>query len=160
MELRANFKQKVQLESGFTLQESLYDEAVEYSDNLPLMKEFLRSPDYYGYATISYNPSAKLSFAANLVHTGAMSLIHLAGAPGQLEDEFIESPVFNAIGIKSTYIQVLKESGIKIEYSVGVKNLTNDFQQEFDSLKNRDSNFIYGPSLPRTIYFGLTLKSI
>ena len=160
MELRANFKQKVQLESGFTLQQSLYDEAVEYSDNLPLMKEFLRSPDYYGYATISYNPSAKLSFAANLVHTGAMSLIHLAGAPGQLEDEFLESPVFNAIGIKSTYIQVLKESGIKIEYSVGVKNLTNDFQQEFDSLKNRDSNFIYGPSLPRTIYFGLTLKSI
>jgi len=160
MELRANFKQKVQLESGFTLQQSLYDEAVEYSDNLPLKKEFLRSPDYYGYATISYNPSSKLSFAANLVHTGAMSLIHLAGAPGQLEDEFLESPVFNAIGIKSTYIQVLKESGIKIEYSVGVKNLTNDFQQEFDSLKNRDSNFIYGPSLPRTIYFGLTLKSI
>ena len=160
MEFRANFKQKVQLESGLTLQQSLYDEAVEYSDNLPLKKEFLRSPDYYGYATISYNPNPKLSFAANLVHTGAMSLIHLAGAPGQLEDEFLESPVFNAIGIKSTYIQVLKESGIKIEYSVGVKNLTNDFQQEFDSSKNRDSNFVYGPSLPRTIYLGLTLKSI
>ena len=105
-------------------------------------------------------PSPKLSFATNLVHTGAMSLIHLAGAPGQLEDEFLESPVFNAIGIKSTYIQILKESRIKIEYSLGVKNLTNDFQQEFDSSKNRDSNFIYGPSLPRTIYFGLTLKSI
>ena len=160
MEFRANFMQKVQLESGLTLQQSLYDEAVEYSDNLPLKKEFLRSPDYYGYTTISYNLSPKLSFAANLVHTGAMSLIHLAGAPGQLEDEFLESPVFNAIGIKSTYIQILKESGIKIEYSVGVKNLTNDFQQEFDSSKNRDSNFIYGPSLPRTIYFGLTLKSI
>ena len=160
MEFRANFMKKVQLESGLTLQQSLYDEAVEYSDNLPLKKEFLRSPIYYGYATISYNPSPKLSFAANLVHTGAMSLIHLAGAPGQLEDEFLESPVFNAIGIKSTYIQILKESGIKIEYSVGVKNLTNDFQQEFDSSKNRDSNFIYGPSLPRTIYFGLTLKSI
>ena len=160
MEFRANFMQKVQLESGLTLQQSLYDEAVEYSDNLPLKKEFLRSPDYYGYATISYNPSPKLSLAANLVHTGAMSLIHLAGAPGQLEDEFIVSPIFNAIGIKSTYIQFIKKSGIKIEYSVGVKNLTNDFQQEFDSSKNRDSNFIYGPSLPRTIYFGLTLKSI
>ena len=160
MEFRANLKQKVQLESGFTLQQSLYDEAVEYSENLPLMKEFLRSPDYYGYATLSYNPSAKLSFAANLVHTGVMSVLHLAGAPEQLEDEFVVSPVFNNIGVKSTYIQVLKESGIKIEYSLGVKNLTNDFQQEFDSTKNRDSNFMYGPSLPRTIYFGLTLKSM
>jgi len=160
MELRANIKQKVQLESGFTLQHSVYDEGVRYSDNLPLKKEFLRSPDYYGYATISYNPNSKMSFNANLVHTGVMSLIHLAGAPEQLEDEFLESPVFNAIGIKSTYIQVLKELGIKIEYSVGVKNLTNNFQQQFDSLKNRDSNFIYGPSLPRTIYFGLIIKSI
>ena len=160
MEFRANLKQKVQLESGFTLQQSLYDEAVEYSENLPLMKEFLRSPDYYGYATLSYNPSSKLSFAANLVHTGVMSVLHLAGAPEQLEDEFVVSPVFNNIGVKSTYIQVLKESGIKIEYSLGVKNLTNDFQQEFDSTKNRDSNFMYGPSLPRTIYFGLTLKSM
>ena len=160
MELRANFKKKVQLESGFTLQQSLYDEEIEYSENLPSRKEFLRSPDYYGYATLSYNPNSKMSFAANLVHTGAMNLLHLAGAPGQLNDEFLVSPVFNTIGFKSTYIQSFKSSGIKMEYSIGIKNLTNDYQQEFDSLKNRDSNFIYGPSLPRTIYFGLVLKSI
>ena len=160
MELRANFKKKVQLESGFTLQQSLYDEEIEYSENLPSRKEFLRSPDYYGYATLSYNPNSKISFAANLVHTGAMNLLHLAGAPGQLNDEFLVSPVFNTIGFKSTYIQSFKSSGIKMEYSIGIKNLTNDYQQEFDSLKNRDSNFIYGPSLPRTIYFGLVLKSI
>ena len=160
MEFRANLKQRVQLESGFTIQQSLYDEAVEYSENLPLMKEFLRSPNYYGYATLSFKPSAKLSFATNLVYTGAMSVLHLAGAPEQLEDEFVVSPVFNNIGIKSTYIQILKESAMKIEYTLGVKNLTNDFQEEFDSTKNRDSNFMYGPALPRTIYFGLTLKSI
>ena len=160
MELRANFKKKVQLESGFTLQQSLYDEEIEYSENLPARKEFLRSPDYYGYATLSYNPNSKISFAANLVHTGSMNLLHLAGAPGQLNDEFLVSPVFNTIGFKSTYIQSFKSSGIKMEYSIGIKNLTNDYQQEFDSLKNRDSNFIYGPSLPRTIYFGLVLKSI
>ena len=160
MEFRANLKGKIQLESGFTLQESLYDEAIAYSDNLPLKKEFLRSPDYYGYATLSYNPNSKISFAANLVHTGAMNVLHLAGAPEQLNDEFLVSPVFNNIGLKSTYTQTFKESGIKVEYSVGIKNLTNDFQNEFDSFKDRDSNFIYGPSLPRTIYFGLVLKSI
>jgi len=160
MEFRVNLKQKIQLESGFTIQESLYEEAIEYSENLPLIREFLRSPDYYGYATLSYNPNAKISFAANLVHTGAMNILHLAGAPGQLNDEFLVSPVFNNIGLKSTYIQTFKDSGIKVEYSLGIKNLTNDFQKEFDSFKDRDSNFIYGPSLPRTIYLGLVLKSI
>ena len=89
-----------------------------------------------------------------------MNLLHLAGAPGHLNDKFLVSPVFNTFGLKSTYIQAFKGSGIKIEYSLGVKNLTNDFQDEFDSFKDRDSNFIYGPSLPRTIYFGLVLKSI
>ncbi len=46
-----------------------------------------------------------------------------------------------------------------IEYSLGVKNITNDYQNDFDSGKNRDSNFIYGPSSPRTIYASLLIKS-
>ena len=89
-----------------------------------------------------------------------MELLHLAGAPGQLSDEFVTSPVFNVIGLKATYTYDLERVGAKIEYSLGVKNLTNDYQQEFDSFKNRDSNFIYGPNLPRTIYFEIVLKSI
>ena len=68
--------------------------------------------------------------------------------------------VFNAIALKATYIQKLKRVGLKLEYSIGVKNLTNAYQNNFDSLKERDSNFIYGPSNPRTFYFGLTLKSL
>ena len=159
-EFRANLEQKLQIESGLTLQKSLYDEAVSYSDELESRKEFLRTPNHYGYATLSYNPSSKLSFSANLVHTGVMDILHLAGAPEQTEDEFIKSPTFNVIGLKATYIQQLSRVGAKLEYSVGVKNLTNDYQQNLDTLKDRDSSFVYGPNLPRTIYFGLVLKSL
>jgi len=92
MEFRANFEQKLQIESGLTLQKSLYDEAVSYYDELESRKEFLRTPNHYGYATLTYNPSSKLSFSANLVHTGVMDILHLAGAPEQTKDEFIRSP--------------------------------------------------------------------
>ncbi len=160
LEFRANLYQKLQLESGFTLQESLYDEAVSYADGLEDKKEFLRTPAAYAYATLSYAPSARFSFAANLVHTGEMTLVHMAGAPEQTEDEYLTSKAFNAIGVKATYIQKLKRVGVKLEYSVGVKNLTNDYQQKFDTLKNRDSNFVYGPSMPRTVYLSLVLKSL
>ncbi len=160
MEFRANLEQKLQLESGFTVQQSFYDDAVSYSDNLESRKEFLRTPNQYGYATLSYNLNAKMKFSANLVHTGEMDIVHLAGAPEQAEDEFLKSPVFNTIGLKATYIQTVKRVGAKFEYSVGVKNLSNDYQQDFDTLKDRDSNFVYGPNLPRTIYFGLVLKSL
>ena len=159
MEFRANFEQKLQIESGLTLQKSLYDEAVSYSDELESRKEFLRTPNHYGYATLSYYFSSKFSFSANLVHTGVMEILHLAGAPLQTEDEFIKSATFNVIGLKATYIQQLSRVGAKLAYSVGVKNLTNDYQQNLDTLKDRDSNFFYGPNLPITVYFGLVLKS-
>ena len=160
MEFRANFNQKVQIESGLTMQKSLYDDKVSYSDNLEGRLEFLRTPDKYGYATINYTPSDRYSFAANIVHTGKMDLVHIAGAPEQSNDEYLTSELFNAIAFKATYIQKLKRVGVKLEYSIGVKNLTNAYQNNFDSLKDRDSNFVYGPAMPRTIYFSLVLKSL
>ncbi|MEE2699981.1 MAG: TonB-dependent receptor [Bacteroidota bacterium] len=160
MEFRVNFNQKIQIESGLTIQESLYDRAVSYSDELEAKREFLRTPNKYGYLTFNYAPSSKYNFIANLVHTGRMDLVHMGGAPEQVADEYLESEAFDAIGLKATYIQNLNSVGAKLEYSLGVKNLTNAYQNNFDTLKDRDSNFIYGPSTPRTVYISLVLKSI
>jgi len=160
MEFRANLKKKLQIESGITFQSSCYDNAIAYSSDLPPKQEFLRSPKRYGYATLVYDFSGKMRVSGNLVHTGVMDLVHLAGSPSQEKDEFFQSPVFNAIGLKLAYIQRMSGLGVQLIYSCGVKNITNSYQQEFDSLKYRDSNFVYGPSLPRTIYFGIVLKSL
>lgn len=160
LEFRCNFDQKLQLESGLTLQESFYHDAVKYSDMLPAKREFLRTPARYGYGTINYLISSKLNFSINLVHTGKMELVHLAGSPNQTIDEYKTSETFNVIGLKATYIKRLSKIGVGVEYSFGVKNLLNSYQSNFDSGKNRDSNFVYGPSIPRTIYFGILLKSI
>lgn len=160
MELRVSFNQKVQLESGLTIQESLYDEAISYSDELEERLGFLRAPTEYGYTTVNYTPSTKFNFAANLVHTGQMELIHFGGSPEQENDEYKTSEVFNSIGLKVTFIQKIKRVGVGLEYSLGVKNLTNAYQNNFDSGKDRDSNFIYGPSTPRAFYFSLVLKSL
>tara|TARA_Y100000588_G_scaffold323474_1_gene356073 strand:- start:226 stop:1011 length:786 start_codon:yes stop_codon:yes gene_type:complete len=160
MEFRANLKKKLQIESGVTFQSSLYDNAISYSSDLPPKQEFLRSPKRYGYATLVYDFSSKMRLSGNLVHTGIMDIVHLAGSPDQEKDEFFQSPVFNAIGLKLTYIQRMSGLGVQLIYSCGVKNITNSYQQEFDVLKYRDSNFIYGPSLPRTIYFDIVLKSL
>ena len=160
VELRANFNQKIQIESGFTLQSSLYRDAVRYSDSLQARREFLRSPNQYGYTTLSYDLNDKVDFSANLVHTGVMHLIHFSGSPDQLTDEFFVSPVFNVFSLKSSYSHSVKRGGFEVKYSLGVKNLNNSFQQQFDSFKNRDSNFIFGPNLPRTFFLGVLLRSI
>jgi outer membrane receptor for ferrienterochelin and colicins len=159
-ELRANYDQKVQLEGGITLQVSRYDEPVSYSDELAPKRTFLRSPDQYGYAILTINPSKSWTAAINWVYTGPMELVHLAGAPEQQEDEYSLSTPFNEWSCKVTYRVPVHPIKAGFEFFGGVKNITNAYQDDFDSGKNRDSNYIYGPGLPRTIYFGLRLKSL
>ena len=160
IEFRTNLYQKVQIEAGLTHQKSEYDSAIMYSESLPKKKEFLRTPTQYAYATLDYFVNEKFTLIANLVHTGSMNLVHMAGAPNQTEDVYLESEIFNVLGLKATYIQKIKPLGMKFEYSIGAKNLTNAYQSNFDTSKNRDSNFVYGPSNPRIIYLGLILKSL
>tara|TARA_B100001741_G_scaffold313204_1_gene318536 strand:- start:8709 stop:11012 length:2304 start_codon:yes stop_codon:yes gene_type:complete len=160
VEFRVNYDKKIQIESGFTIQKSLYENPVSYSDELGSKRSFLRTPNNYGYATIDYTPSDKFRLSTNLVHTGTMDLVHMGGAPEQQNDEYKTSDVFNAIGVKATYVQKMKKVAVSLEYSLGVKNLTNDYQSDFDSGKERDSNYIYGPSVPRTFYVGFVMKSL
>jgi outer membrane receptor for ferrienterochelin and colicins len=41
---------------------------------------------------------------------------------------------------------------------MGCKNVFNAYQHDFDIGKNRDSNFMYGPAMPRTYFVGIRLR--
>jgi outer membrane receptor for ferrienterochelin and colicins len=45
-----------------------------------------------------------------------------------------------------------------LQLKLGVNNLFNSFQKDFDKGMDRDSGYIYGPTMPRTYYIGLKLK--
>ena len=51
LELRTNYNQKIQLETGFTNQSSIFNEKVEYINGLDGLKEFIRTPKNYGFST-------------------------------------------------------------------------------------------------------------
>ena len=159
LELRGNYNRIMQLEAGLTLQTSLYDETVEYIEGLPPRREFMRTPNTYGYLTLSFTPGKRFNASMSSVYTGPMELVHYAGAPEQPVDEFKTSGAFTELDFKLGYTFIMESLDSGIEIFGGVKNLTNAYQDDFDSGKNRDSNYIYGPSLPRTLYIGLRLKS-
>lgn len=159
LELRANYRQKAQLEAGVTIQSSKFDQAVDNIEGLNPLREFLRTPNEYGYATLSFFPTPQFNTTLNLVYTGPMTIAHFAGAPGVEVDEYVESPAFTELSIKTGYTFNLKNIDNGLEVFGGVKNITNAYQNDFDRGKDRDSNFIYGPSAPRTFFVGLRLKS-
>jgi outer membrane receptor for ferrienterochelin and colicins len=158
-EIRGNYNRIFQLEAGITVQQSLFDNAVENVVELKPKREFLRSPNEYGYLTLSFTPGKKFNASVSSVYTGEMLLAHLAGAPEQPIDEYTTSPSFTELNTKVSYTFNLPSVDSGLELFGGVKNLTNAYQSDFDSGKNRDSNYVYGPGMPRSIYLGVRLKS-
>ena len=159
LELRVNYDRKVQLETGFTLQSSRFNNPVEYIEGLPGIKEFIRTPADYGFATLNFTPNKRLNANLNYSYTGKMKVPHFAGAPNQEIDEIITTHPFHEWSAKLGYTIGLKEVDSNIEIYGGVKNIFNAYQETFDIGKNRDSNFVYGPSQPKTFYIGLKLRS-
>jgi len=160
VELRANYDKKVQIESGLTIQTSRFDNRVEYIDGIEGIRDFIRTPNQYGFATLSFTPNKRFSANVNYVYTGPMQVPHFAGAPNQLEDEIFTSPAFSELSAKLGYVFPVKKVKSNLQMYAGVKNALNAYQSQFDIGKNRDSNFIYGPAQPRTFYIGIKLSSL
>ncbi|WP_321369108.1 TonB-dependent receptor [uncultured Draconibacterium sp.] len=159
-EARANFNRTLQLEAGLTLQKSQYENEVAWSEELPGTKDYLRTPEAYGYYTITWTPISKFSASLAGVYTGSMLVPHygLAGDPGTIEqDELFESPTFMDMTVKLGYTIELKRIDSSIEFFGGLSNLLDDYQDDFDQGKNRDSGYIYGPAKPRSVFFGIKL---
>ena len=160
VEIRANYNRKLQLESGLTRQTNEYDTPVTYTDGTEGITEFIRTPRTYGFATVSITPGGRLSANVNYVYTGRMKVPHFAGAPGQETDEIITSDPFSELSFKAAYVQPIEKIAARIEFYGGIKNIFDAYQNDFDLGKNRDSNFVYGPGLPRTFFVGVKFNSL
>jgi outer membrane receptor for ferrienterochelin and colicins len=158
LELRANYNKMIQIETGFTLQNSLFENEVEYVIGLPSTREFLRTPNQYGFANLNYTPNSNWTINLNYVYTGKMKLVHFGGADNFANDAMLESPSFSEFNTKIAYNFPVEKLKNNIEIYGGVKNIFNAYQNDFDLGKNRDSNYIYGPNAPRTFFVGLRLR--
>ncbi len=160
MEARANFNRILQLEAGLTAQKSQFDEAVEWSADIPGTKDYLRTPETYGYFTFSYAPETPFAASLSGIYTGKMLVPHY-GLPGDAgtpeNDILVNSDPFLETNLKLSYDFDLKQVDSKLQLFGGVTNLFNAYQDDFDRGKFRDSNYIYGPAKPRTFFFGIKI---
>jgi outer membrane receptor for ferrienterochelin and colicins len=143
-----------QLQAGLTLQRSRYDKPEQWSETAPAEKKIFRTPDVYGYFTATYSPVKPLSIALSGTYTGTMPVQHLAGYIPK--DVAVRTPAFFDMGLKVAYDMKLYKS-VTLQLHAGMQNLFDAYQDDFDRGKDRDSGYIYGPSLPRSWYAGLKI---
>ncbi len=142
-------------EIGFTSQISQYGEAQEYG-NGNYTKDYLRTPNNYGYFTFNTDPFKNFSLSLNGTYTGSMKIEYYGNdSNGQI----LNTKDFYDVGLKGEYF-FRTNKGFDISLSCGIKNIFNSYQDDFDSGINRDPAYIYGPSLPQSIYFGIRVGNL
>jgi outer membrane receptor for ferrienterochelin and colicins len=140
---------------GVTAQSSKYKEARSWSDDVEATRKMFRTPDFYGYCTASYNPLKELTLSLTGTYTGSMLVEHHAGMISA--NTTVKTPSFCDMGLKAAYDFNIYKS-FKLQINAGMQNIFNSFQKDFDSGADRDSGYMYGPTLPRTVFFGIKLN--
>ena len=143
---------KVEIQAGFTYQQSRYKQPEVWSETIEAQRRMFRTPDTYGFLTVYYSPLKNFDISLSGTYTGSMLVQHFAGYIAE-DAETTTKPFFDT-NLKLSYSFKLKDD-VSLEVSAGMKNIFNSYQRDFDQGELRDAGYIYGPSLPRSVFFGL-----
>lgn len=156
LEGKVTWSDKWQLQAGFTLQKAKYKEARSWDDGgVKAERRMFRTPDEYGYFTMTYTPVRPLNISLSGTYTGPMLIEHHSGYIESNRTEKTRS--FMDMGIKASY-DVSLFKGTTLQINAGLQNMFNSYQNDFDKGQDRDSGYIYGPGLPRSFYMGVKLS--
>ena len=157
IEGKAFFSNHFDAQAGVTLQRSRYKKPEYWSDNPDVApeKRMFRTPDIYGYLTANWEIFPKFKAILTGTLTGPMTVQHLVGS-GTDVDLAVRTQSFFDIGLKFGYcFNIFKD--IDLDVTAGISNIFNSYQNDFDSGMLRDSGYMYGPSLPRSINFSVAI---
>lgn len=155
LEGKIAWRNKWILQAGFTLQNSRYKTARSWDDGgVEEERRMFRTPDKYGYFTMTYNPVAPLTLSLSGTYTGSMLVEHHSGYIAENRTE--KTPDFMDLGVKASYgLPIYK--GTVLQLNAGLQNIFNSYQTDFDKGPDRDSGYIYGPGMPRSFFLGVKL---
>lgn len=158
IEAKAMFTSRIQAQAGITFQSSRYKKAEKWSEDtgVPAEKKMFRTPDIYGYITAKYNPLKNLSLSLTGTYTGEMLVQHMAGS-GTERDVAVITPDFIDINLKCSYDFKLFND-VDLQLNAGILNIFNAYQKDFDKGAERDSGYIYGPTMPRSLFAGIKIS--
>ncbi|WP_423129549.1 TonB-dependent receptor [Gaoshiqia sp. Z1-71] len=154
-ELNASAGARFVMQSSLTLQQSKYESPQEFDEY-----RFFRTPETYGYLSMTYSsgPLFRASLTGN--YTGKMLVPYFGNLLDHPENgQLNRTDSFFDLGVKlSRDLKIGNE--LSLQLYGGVKNILDSFQDDFDYGADRDPGYIYGPLAPRTFYLGVKIGNI
>lgn len=152
------------IQGGATLQKALYekDEVIWKpllvseinKDSVVSTNRLLRTPNFYGFISMDWRPVHEWSFSLSSVYTGSMQVKHIIDVKNEFP-VWVNTRTFLEVNFKMSKEWHLHKT-MPLTVSMGIQNIFNAYQQDFDRGVQRDAGYIYGPSRPRTLFFGLS----
>ncbi|MBR5821085.1 MAG: TonB-dependent receptor [Alistipes sp.] len=157
LEGRVAFSEWMELQAGFTWQQSRYAEPEYWSEDTHVApsKRMFRTPDTYGYFALMFKPTKQLDVDLSGNYTGRMLVQHYAGS-GTPVDVAVKTPQFLDCNLRLQYAVKLF-GDVEMDLYGGVKNLFDAYQSDFDLGAERDSGYVYGPMMPRSWFLGVKI---
>lgn len=146
-----------QFQVGFTVQKSRYKEPYSWAQNTEPVRNMVRTPDTYGYMTLTGQLMKQVQLAVTGTYTGKMYVPHFRGYIAESRME--RSPRLYDMNVKLSYDFNLFDK-VVLQVNAGVQNIFDSRQKDFDQGPDRDSKYFYGPALPRTYFAGVKLFSL
>jgi len=115
-------------------------------------KDIFRTPLWYGFIETWTEPVDGLMLQTLLDLTGPMKVPHYAGFIA--EDRLEESETFYDWSASASYRVDIGHDRY-VAPTVGMKNILNSYQIDFDRGPDRDAGYVYGPRMPRSAFLGL-----
>lgn len=148
------------IEFGITWQKAVYEETELLWEDLKTQittDKILRTPDFYGFLSGNFQVEKRTTLSYSAVYTGSMLVTHVVdGNTGK--QELKSTTDFIDIGMKCTY-RWLEKKRFFLEGEIGIQNLLNSYQRDFDNGISRDAAYVYGPMRPATLIFSIKMGS-
>ena len=156
---RAQWGRRFQWETSWTWQFNRWDVPVQVLSEAPATRLFMRTPNFYGYSQGTWWSKRGWTLNLNFLLTGPMWVPRFGGSEANPNDLIFRSPTMVEWNGQWTKKCNFKGLHPDFEFFAGFKNLLNQYQRDFDRGPGRDSNFIYGPSTPRTWFLGFRIQA-
>ena len=126
-------------------------------DNQIFSRNVSRTPQRYGVTKVTYDlPWGVQLFVAGKL-TGPMEVPHIVSdrnTGALMRNDLKRTPYFFDMDLSISKTWELPHN-TRLTASAGVRNVLDAYQSDFDRGAYRDSDYIYGPRLPRNFYTGI-----
>lgn len=158
LELNYSPNPKFIIQAGATLQDTAYDEPqLLFEPEDPTLTDvsidsFVRNPNLYGFLNFNYLPNEDWNIDLSGTYTGTMTVPFVVDDTGFIVLNEVND--FFDVNLRLNRNFKISDS---FDFSIfgGVKNIFNSYQDDFDIGPERDSDYVYGPAMPRMLFFGI-----